>query len=432
MSQSDWPEISLIGGGAKADAITGCQHVEENLTRTPEGHANPSGKITPALMPQLGPPEHPLAASSSTRLRNFLQPTSRMPAQHLLGVFKGEGIGPELTDAAIRVLAALEASCHGEHQFRIREGGAIGHQSIDRSGRPLDDEAIGFCRQIFQDGGAILAGPGGDRFVYECRREFGLYYKLNPLQPPRIPLQARRIDSRFLKDVDIMVVRDNSGGVYQGSWHLESRPCGDRIASQVFHYSESQILSVVEVACRHALKRRGELAVVTKPNGIPAVSELWIEATRALAGRYGLSIRELEIDYANFALIQHPQAFDVVVTSNLFGDILSDIGGVLLGSRGLCHGASFTAEGHAIYQTNHGAAFDLAGQDRANPVGHLLALAMALEHSFQQPQLAATLRDAIERVWQAGWRTEDLAEPGCRTLGTQALTERITDSILAR
>jgi 3-isopropylmalate dehydrogenase len=355
-----------------------------------------------------------------------------MPAHHLIGVFKGEGIGPELTVAAIRVLAALEESSQGEHRFRIREGGAIGHQSMALNGRPLDDETIRFCKQIFQEGGAILAGPGGDRFVYECRKELSLHYKLNPLQPPRAALQARRIDSRFLQDVDILVVRDNSGGIYQGSWQIGSLSCGDRLASQSFEYRESQIRAVAEVACQHALKRRGELAVVTKPNGIPSVSELWIESVRALASMHGLAVQELEIDYATFALIQHPQTFDVVVTSNLFGDILSDVGGVLLGSRGLCYGASFSAEGDGIYQTNHGAAFDLAGQDRANPVGHLLALAMALEHSFQQPQLAEALRSAIERVWQDGWRTQDLAEPGCPTIGTQEMTQRITDILRAR
>lgn len=353
-----------------------------------------------------------------------------MRSYHLLGIFRGEGIGPELTDSALRVLAALEKICDGQHCFRIKEGGAIGHQSINQTGRPLDDKAIRFCRQIFAEGGVILAGPGGDRFVYECRKEFGLYYKLNPLRPLRTPLQARRINSRFLKDVDILIVRENAGGIYQGSWKLESLPDGERIASQTFQYSESQILSVTEVACRQALKRRGELTVVTKPNGIPAVSELWIESARVLAGRNGLSVQELEVDYASFALIQHPESFDVVVTSNLFGDILADIGGALLGSRGLCHGASFSTEGHAIYQTNHGAAFDIAGLNRANPVGHLLALAMALEHSFQQPQLAHALRLSIEQVWQEGWRTDDLAESGCRTISTEAMTERIADAIL--
>lgn len=370
--------------------------------------------------------------STANQPLDFHTPTFSMPTQHLIGVFKGEGIGPDVTESAVRVLAALEANSCGEHQFKIREGGPIGLQSIDLTGRPLDDEAIRFCQQIFQEGGAILAGPGGDRFVYECRKEFGLHYKLNPLQPSRVPLQARRIESRFLSDVDILVVRDNSGGVYQGSWQMESPSRGDRIARQTFEYSESQILSVIEVACQQALKRGGQLAVVTKPNGIPTVSELWIESARALAKEHGINIQELEIDYASFAIIQHPQSFDVVVTSNLFGDILSDIGGILLGSRGLCYGASFSTEGRAIYQTNHGAAFDLAGQDRANPVGHLLALAMGLEHSFQQPQLAATLRHAIEQVWRDGWRTEDLAEPNCRTIGTRALTDRITDAILGR
>lgn len=351
--------------------------------------------------------------------------------EHLIGIFQGEGIGPEVSQAALRVLTALERAHGGKHRFIWREGGPIGSLSISLNGQPLDAEAVSFCHQIFAAGGIILAGPGGDRFVYECRKEFGLYYKLNPLQPSPLPLKARRIKPEILRDVDILVVRDNSGGIYQGDWHTETLPCGDRLAHQAFRYSESQVRSVAEVACNHALRRRGSLAIVTKPNGIPTVSQLWLECVRSIAAGKNLNVQELEIDYAAFAMIQHPEHFDVVVTSNLFGDILSDIGGLLLGSRGLCYGASFASCGAAIYQTNHGAAYDLAGQDRANPVGHLLALAMALEISFKLPEVAQTLRQAIHSVWRHGWRTEDLAEPDCRTVGTKAMTELIVEAILS-
>jgi 3-isopropylmalate dehydrogenase len=350
-------------------------------------------------------------------------------SEHLIGIFQGEGIGPEVSQAALQVLTALEHAHGGKHRFLWREGGPIGSLSISINGQPLDAEAISFCRQIFTEGGIILAGPGGDRFVYECRKEFGLYYKLNPLQPSPLPLEARRIKPEILRDVDIIVVRDNSGGIYQGDWRTETLPCGDRLAHQAFRYSESQVRSVAEIACDFALRRRGSLAIVTKPNGIPAVSQLWLECVRGIAERSNLDVQALEIDYAAFAMIQHPNQFDVVVTSNLFGDILSDIGGLLLGSRGLCYGASFSSGGAAIYQTNHGAAYDLAGQDRANPVGHLLALAMALEISFKLPDVAETLRRAIHSVWEQGWRTEDLAEPGGKTVGTQAMTELIVEAI---
>jgi 3-isopropylmalate dehydrogenase len=352
-------------------------------------------------------------------------------SEHLIGLFQGEGVGPEVSQAALLVLTALERAHRGKHRFVWREGGPIGSLSISINGQPLDAEAISFCRQIFAEGGIVLAGPGGDRFVYECRKAFDLYYKLNPLRPSPLPLAARRIKPSHLEGVDILVVRDNSGGIYQGDWEMETLPSGDRLARQAFRYSESQVRSVAEVACQKALDRRGKLAIVTKPNGIPAVSQLWLECVRGIAGHKNLNVQELEIDYAAFAMIQHPKQFDVVVTSNLFGDILSDIGGLLLGSRGLCYGASFSASGAAIYQTNHGAAYDLAGLDRANPVGHLLALAMALEISFQLPEVAEMLRQAIHSVWQQGWRTEDLAESGCTTVGTQAMTECIVKAILS-
>lgn len=347
----------------------------------------------------------------------------------VIGVFPGEGVGPEVTRSALRVLDALESSSPQERRFLIREGGAIGHQAISDCGSPLSAIAIGFVNEIFAQGGAILAGPGGDRFVYECRRQFNLFYKLNPLLPSPIPLGARRLRPQCLDGVDILVVRENLGGIYQGEWHAAEAAHGARLAEQRFSYTDRQILQVAEVACAHARRRRGQLTLVTKPNGIPAISDLWLDCTRAVAERAGIELVELEVDYAAFALIQHPQNFDVVLTSNLFGDILADIGGILLGSRGLCHGASFSASGAAIYQTNHGAALDIAGRDLANPVGHLQALAMLLEHSFDLTQDAQRLMRAIGQVWQQGWRTADLAEPGCRTIGTDEMGRRIAAAI---
>lgn len=352
-------------------------------------------------------------------------------SHHLLGIFHGEGIGPEVTDVALHVLRALEDASGGRRRFEIREGGPIGHEAIALCGSPLSSSAIEFCQTIFSDGGAVLAGPGGDRFVYDCRRRFGLFHKLNPLIPSQVPLRARRIKDDFIKDVDIMVVRENMAGVYQGGWRTGMGVDGARTAHQEFAYSESEVQQVAEVACRLAAGRRGHLTIVTKPNGIPTISQLWQETVRSVADGYQINIQELEVDYATFAMVQNPRHFDVVVTSNLFGDILSDAGGILLGSRGLCFGGSFSADGAAIYQTNHGAAFDLAGTDSANPVGHLHALAMLLQYSFGLRDEALLIVEAIEAIWRKDWRTADLAEPGCRTIGTREMGCLIGEELLA-
>lgn len=346
----------------------------------------------------------------------------------LLGVFPGEGIGPEVTWSALHVLDALQA-LSPTFRVEVREAGPIGLEAMKLCGSPLSPSAIDFCRGIFAEGGAILAGPGGGRFVYDCRREFGLFYKLNPLIPSLVRFRSRRIKAEFLRDVDILIVRENTGGIYQGAWSADAGTDGMLLARQEFSYAKAQVLQVVEKASRLAFQRRRRLTLVTKPNGIPAISRLWQECTQVVTASFGLELRELEVDYAAFALIQDPQQFDVIVTSNLFGDILSDIGGILLGSRGLCFGASFSSNGAAIYQTNHGAAFDIAGADVANPVGHLHALAMLLERSFGLVNEARMIGHAIEDVWAQGWRTADLAKPGGKTVGTREITRLITEAL---
>jgi len=330
--------------------------------------------------------------------------------------------------AAVRVLRAVEEVSPGLH-CEVREGGLIGDAAIAQEGTPLTQPVAQFCRDVFAEGGAILAGAGGDRFVYDCRREFGLYCKLNPLKPSQVPLHASRMRPEATSAVDILVVRENLGGVYQGEWGLTGETGQTRSASQRFEYHESQVRDIVERAAELAQSRRGGLTVVVKPNGVPTISHLWLDVAREIALRSGVRLRELEIDYAAFQLLQDPRQFDVVVTPNLFGDILSDIGGVLLGSRGLCFGASYSKGGAAIYQTNHGAARDLAGTDRANPVGQIHSLAMLLRESFGLVREAQLIEAAVEHVWEAGIRTDDLAEPGARMVGTTEMTDCIVQAV---
>jgi len=351
-----------------------------------------------------------------------------VPRPLLIGILPGEGIGPEMIRAAVRVLRAVEQGTPGL-RFEVREGGPIGDEAIQRAGTPLSPPVVQFCQQVFAAGGAILAGAGGDRFVYDCRREFGLYCKLNPLQPSRVVLGASRMRPEVTAGVDVLVVRENLGGVYQGEWGATDATGQQRTASQRFEYHESQVRDIVDRAAELAQSRRGGLTVVVKPNGVPTISQLWLDVARETTRRTGVQLRELEIDYAAFQLLQDPRQFDVVVTPNLFGDILSDIGGVLLGSRGLCFGASYSKTGAAIYQTNHGAARDLAGTDRANPVGQIHSLAMLLRESFGLVREARLIEAAVERVWTAGIRTDDLAEPGARVVGTTELTDVIIQAV---
>jgi 3-isopropylmalate dehydrogenase len=181
----------------------------------------------------------------------------------------------------------------------------------------------------------------------------------------------------------------------------------------------------MQVATTTAQQRRNILAVISKSSGLPAIHSLWRACALEIGGTLGVQVSLFDIDYAAYKLLQEPETFDVIVAPNCFGDILSDLGGVLAGSRGLTFGASYAADGTAVYQTNHGAAHDRAATNTANPAGQIFSLAMMLRESFGLQATARLIEDSTRAVWRAGWRTADLAEPGCRTTGTREFGELV-------
>jgi 3-isopropylmalate dehydrogenase len=340
----------------------------------------------------------------------------------LIGALKGEGVGPEVVAAALEVLAAVGAS--SGQAFEVRFGGAIGLDAIGASGRPLSDEVTGFCRAVFAAGGAVFAGPGGGRFVYDTRRAFDLFCKLSPVHTFAELGGAGRLKAEAAAGIDLVVVRENLGGLYQGESIRD-----DRGVVHTFACSVEEARRILGVGARLAKERRGGLAVVVKDSGLPALSALWRDEARAAAETAGIACAFLDIDFAVYQLLQNPRSFDVLAAPNCFGDILADLGGVLMGSRGLTYGASYAASGAAVYQTNHGAAYDLAGTDRANPAGQILALAMMLRESFGLAAEAERVEAALRRVWGEGWRTDDLKEPGCRVAGTREMARLVSEAV---
>jgi 3-isopropylmalate dehydrogenase len=352
-------------------------------------------------------------------------PARPAPSQpFLIGALPGEGVGPAVVEAALEVLAAA-GSVSGQ-AFEVRFGGAIGLDAIGRSGSPLSEEVAGFCREIFAAGGAVLAGPGGGRFVYDMRRTFDLFCKLSPVHAFAELLGAGRLRPEAAEGIDLVVVRENLGGLYQGESRREERGVVHTFAS-----SADEARRILDVGARLALRRRGGLAVVIKDSGLPALSALWREQAHAAAAEAGIGCSFLDIDYAVYQLIQNPRGFDVLVAPNCFGDILADLGGVLMGSRGLTFGASYAASGAAVYQTNHGAAYDLAGTDRANPAGQILALAMMLRESFGLPEEADRVEEALRQVWRSGWRTADVEEAGCKVVGTREMARLVAARVVS-
>lgn len=349
------------------------------------------------------------------------------PGRPVIGVLKGEGVGGEVMPAALSVLAALESA--GEVRFELRMGGVIGAEAEARHGTPLSGEVIGFCRGVFADGGAILAGPGGGRFVYDLRREFDLFCKISPLRVSAALVGDNHLKPEHVCGVDILLVRENVGGLYQGNWRENTGHNGERKAEQSFSYAESEVRRILTVAARIAAERRGVLHVVVKEGGVPTISKLWRDCAIEIARGLSMRCELLNVDLAVYRLVQHAREFDVIVAPNLFGDILADLGGVLLGSRGLSYSGNFSGAGGAVYQTNHGAAYDLAGKNQANPAGQIHSLAMLLRESFGLKRQAGIIEAALEEVWRQGWRTAELAHDG-NPIGTVEMAGRVADETL--
>ncbi len=350
----------------------------------------------------------------------------RRASSLLVGVLVGEGIGAEIIPCAVDVLRAVCAE--GAPPLEIRFGGVIGKPALLKHGRALTGEVIDFCRSVFADGGALLCGPGGGRFVYELRAEFDLYCKYTPLRPMTVLRDCGAIRADHLRDIDVLAVRENTGGLYFGESRRETSADDDAVVHE-FRYRRVEVTRILRCAFQAAALRRGKVAVTTKPGGLPVMSTLWEEIARDCASEFGSELTVLEIDNAIYQLIARPQDFDVIVSPNLFGDVLADSGALLLGSRGMSYSGNFGSDRRAVYQTGHGAAYDLAGRDLANPVGQILSMAMMLRESFELPHHAARVEAAIASTLARGYRTRDIARPDSVVVGTHALGELIADGV---
>lgn len=376
--------------------------------------------------------DSPAASLAPTRLAGCLGGGTHHPridGTRVIGVLPGEGIGPEVVNASLSLLPVITA-CTGQ-RFELRTGGPIGTEAERLAGQPLTPEVVDFCRDVFAAGGAVFCGPGGGRFVYELRTRLDLYCKLVPLKPLAALHDCGPLRPEATRGVDLLIVRENLGGLYQGESGGDVAGSGST-AWQRFGYSQDQVDRILRVAIAAARLRRGHLAVVTKPSGIPAISALWESRARELTAGTGVTLRCLEVDNAAYQLVADAHRFDVVVAPNMFGDVLADGASVLLGSRGMSYSANFADPQTAVYQTGHGAAYDLAGLDRANPVGQILSLAMLLRESFGLDGISDDLVAAVDDTLAEGWRTPDIASRHHGPVGTRELAARIAGHLKAR
>jgi 3-isopropylmalate dehydrogenase len=291
------------------------------------------------------------------------------------------------------------------------------------------DVRFELCEYAFALGAPVLQGAAGGRFVYEQRKQFDLFFKISPLRSALGLPQLSRLKTDSANPLDVLVVRENSGGIYQGHWEEEESPSG-RLARHHFTYSDRQASRFLLASARLAKQRRGKLTVAWKEFGLPSISGVWRDRAEDAARAQGVELQMVNIDLLAYLLVQRPQEFDVIAAPNLFGDVLSDLGAALLGSRGMSFSGNFDESGRAVYQTNHGAASDIADTDRANPAGQIFALAMLLRESLGLYREAAAIEDAVRATWREGYRTEDVAGPGTQIIGTREMGRRIGERAL--
>jgi 3-isopropylmalate dehydrogenase len=256
-----------------------------------------------------------------------------------------------------------------------------------------------------------------------------LFANLRPVKIVPALIGASSLRPEVVEGVDLMVVRELTGGIYFGKPKGRVQADGEERAFNTMTYSDSEVDRIARVAFNLACERRGQLCSVDKANVLD-VSQLWRDRVEGMKGEYAaVDVSHLYVDNAAMQLVRDPRQFDVVLTGNLFGDILSDISAMLTGSIGMLPSASLGSEGPGLYEPVHGSAPDLAGQDKANPMAMVLSAAMMLRTGLKQNAAADDLEHAVDRVLAAGFRTGDLMSEGCTALGCQAMGEELLKTL---
>jgi 3-isopropylmalate dehydrogenase len=343
-----------------------------------------------------------------------------------IAVLGGDGIGPEVTSISVRVLRAI-AERHG-HEFEFTEA-LIGGAAIEASGSPLPPRTVAACR----DSAAVLLGAVGgpqwltsarvrpEQGLLELRRTLGLFANLRPVRTLPSVLDASPLKAELLHDVDILVVRELTGGIYFGRKKRTAREAED-----VCSYTTDEIERVTRVAGRLAMERGRRIVSVDKAN-VLETSRLWREVVeRILRQEFPeVSLEHMLVDAAAMHLLHAPRHFDVLLTENMFGDILTDEAAMLAGSLGLLPSASLGTGTLGVYEPIHGSAPDIAGRGIANPYGAILSAALLLRHSLRLADEARVVETAVAEALAHGALTADIVRPGVEPVGSAAAGDEV-------
>lgn len=348
----------------------------------------------------------------------------------------GDGVGKEIMESAKIVLNTI-ANEYG-HRFIFHEH-EMGGAAVDKFGTPLPDETL----HASKEADAILLGAVGgpkwddypshlrpEKGLLGIRKALGLFANLRPVKSYSPLLHASPLKHDIVKDSDIMIIRELTGGLYFGE-PSERRNSGKDVVDTLA-YSREEMEQIVEKAFESAQMRRKHLTSVDKANVLES-SRMWREVVNEKAAEYPeVQVEHLLVDAAAMKLITNPSSFDVMVTENLFGDILSDEASVLTGSIGMLPSASVRSDGFGMYEPVHGSAPDIAGKGIANPLGMILSAAMMLKYSFGMEEEAFEIEDAVRQALEQGFHTADLQVKGGKTVTTEEMTDVILDMLTTK
>jgi len=356
--------------------------------------------------------------------------------KHKLAILPGDGIGKEITAEALKVLDVLQSA----HGLSVSiEQAHIGGAGYEAHGHPLPQETLAVARTADAILLGSVGGPQWEKLERELRPEKGLlglrselslFSNLRPaILYPQLA-DASTLKADVVSGLDIMIVRELTGGIYfgepRGIRQLEN---GESQGFNTLVYSESEIERIGRSAFETARKRSHRLCSVDKAN-VLEVSELWREVITRLGDEYNdVELSHMYVDNAAMQLVREPKQFDVIVTGNMFGDILSDAAAMLTGSIGMLPSASLDRHGKGMYEPIHGSAPDIAGKDIANPLATILSVAMMLRYSLNEAALADRVEAAVGAVLDAGLRTADIVSEGMQTVGTAAMGDAVVAAL---
>ncbi len=351
-------------------------------------------------------------------------------------VLPGDGIGPEIVAEAVKVLSWVR-----DQGLAIEwEEGLVGGAAYDETGSPLPEETL---EQAKAADAVLLGAVGGPKWepldisvrpekgLLGLRSGLNLFANLRPaILYPQLA-EASTLKPEVVSGLDIMIVRELTGGIYFGQPRgVRTLENGEREGFNTLVYSESEIERIGRVAFETARRRNGRLCSVDKANVLEC-TELWREVMTVLAANYpDVELSHMYVDNAAMQLVRAPRQFDVIVTTNMFGDILSDEAAMLTGSIGMLPSASLNEKGQGMYEPIHGSAPDIAGKGLANPLATILSVAMMLRHSLEAPKLAGRIEQAVGRVLDQGLRTPDIMQAGAKEVGTAEMGDAVLAALL--